>query len=438
MQSSGRWMIEPARRIAGEVLLPGDKSISHRALIFSALSSGEQVIDGLSGGEDVLSTAVALRALGASLELMPDGATRVGPLLQGRLTAPSGPLDCGNSGTTMRLLAGVAAGQPFETVLDGDASLRRRPMKRVTDPLTRMGARAHGTERSGMAPLRIEGGTLRGISHRSSVASAQVKSCLLLAGLFAEGRVEVIEPTLSRDHSERMLRAAGVEVDSFSGGVAMSCGQRIRLPEGRMRVPRDLSAAAFFVVAASILGPPDLLLPELGNNPTRRGFLEVLSGVTVEDALTEFGEERGTLRVTSSSPVPRGAPLTLAGEMIPKLIDEIPVLAILAARRPGVSRIVDAADLRTKESDRIETTASMLRAFGVSVETLPDGMLIEGDPDRPLRGGCSIDSHGDHRIAMAAAVGALAADAPVEVTGVKAVDTSFPNFIETLESCVER
>lgn len=432
------WTVRPARRLVGEVLLPGDKSISHRALIFSALSPGVQILEGLSGGADVLATAEALRAMGADISRLDDGSVRVGPLAGGKLSAPDCLLDCGNSGTSMRLLAGLVAGQSFTATLGGDESLCRRPMARVTQPLRAMGAVAEGVDGGRLPPLQIGGGELHGIVHRSPVASAQVKSCLLIAGLFAEGRLEVHEPTLSRDHSERMLRAAGVELETLSDGVAMNCGQRPVLQTGRMRVPRDLSAAAFFVVAASILDPPSLLLPGLGNNPTRTGLLDVLQGFTWRGLVTEFGEERGSLHLGESAGSNCAQPLHLSGNVIPRLIDEIPVLAVLAARCPGISRIEDAAELRAKESDRIETTAGMLRAFGVEVETRPDGMLISGDPTRPLRGGCSIDSHGDHRIAMAAAVGALAADGPVEITGTSAVATSFPGFLETLESCVQR
>jgi 3-phosphoshikimate 1-carboxyvinyltransferase len=437
-ESQAPWTVRPARRVVGEVLLPGDKSISHRALIFAALSPGVQVLDGLSSGADVVATATALRAMGADISTQSDGSVRVGALPGGKLRPPGSVLDCGNSGTSMRLLAGLAAGQPFETVLSGDESLCRRPMARVTQPLRAMGAVADGKDDGRLPPLRIRGGALSGIVHHSAVASAQVKSCLLLAGLFAEGRLELHEPTLSRDHSERMLRAAGVRIETLSDGLAMDCGQPLALPDGRMRVARDLSAAAFFVVAASILESPDLQLPDLGNNPTRSGFLDVLRGYAWTDLTRELGEERGRLVLDESARSNCAQPLHLSGDVIPRLIDEIPVLAVLASRCPGVSRIEDAGELRAKESDRIETTAAMLRSFGVVVETQPTGMLIYGDPSRPLRGGCSIDSYGDHRIAMAAAVGALAADAPVEITGTEAVATSFPGFIETLESCVER
>lgn len=433
----GRWTVRPAQRLRGELVLPGDKSISHRALLFSALSSGEQLLGGLSRGEDVLATLAALRAWGADIEERPDGLVRVGELPGGRLREASSIIDCGNSGTSMRLLAGVAAGQPFETTLTGDESLRRRPMARVSVPLRAMGATVDGREEGRLAPLQIRGGTLRGISHRSEIASAQVKSCLLLAGLFAEGRVEVREPSRSRDHTERMFQAAGITLDVSDEGVAMEGGQQLSLPSERIDVPTDLSAAAFFVVASAILDDSALELPRLGFNPTRTGFLDVVGGTERSDLRTQLGEPRGILHVRGESDL-RRQPLKLSGSLIPRLIDEIPVLCVLAARCEGVTVICDAEDLRAKESDRIATTAAMLRAFGVSVEERPDGMRIEGRADRPLRGGCSIDSHGDHRIAMAAAVGALAADAPVEVTGTAAVETSFPGFLETLESCVER
>ncbi|MEE2830373.1 MAG: 3-phosphoshikimate 1-carboxyvinyltransferase [Myxococcota bacterium] len=436
--SASSWTVCPARRLAGTVHLPGDKSISHRALMLSALSPGEQVFDGLSGGADVASTATALRAMGAPIDALADGGVRVGALPAGGLREPGQVVDCGNSGTTMRLLAGLAAGQSFETVLTGDASLLRRPMARILEPLRGMGARATGHEGGALAPLTIRGGGLRGIVHRSAVASAQVKSCLLLAGLFAQGRMEVHEPALSRDHSERMLRAAGVLLQELEDGVAMDCGQVVRLPEGRFRVPCDLSASAFFVVAAAILDGAEVVLPELGTNPTRLGYLDLLGGYRFCDLTEELGEERGTLVLGPEVAENRQQPLSIGGATIPRLIDEIPVLAILAARSAGVTRITDAGELRAKESDRIETTAEMIRNFGVEVEVLDDGLVIEGRPNRPLRGGCTIDSHGDHRIAMAAAVGALAADAPVQVTGVEAVETSFPGFLETLESCVER
>lgn len=431
---SADWTIQPARRLRGTVLLPGDKSISHRALILSALSPGSQRIEGLSTGEDVRGTARILGQLGVPIDL--DGRRAVvGQAPGGRLQEPVDVLDCGNSGTTMRLMAGVLAGQPFESVLTGDASLLRRPMRRISAPLRRMGAFVDGPDDAGRAPLTIVGGNLRGIVHVSEVASAQVKSCLMLAGLFAQGRLELDEPALSRDHTERMLAAAGVDLFAAGGAIRIDCGQPVRMPAETLQVPADVSAAAFFVVGAYILPGSQLTLPDVGYNETRRGCLEVLShGYACPTE--QLGEERVDLKVDNR--FGPGQPLLLSAGLIPRLIDEIPVLAILASRRPGISRIRDAADLRAKESDRIKSTSAMLRAFGVSVQTRPDGMDIHGEPDRPLRGGGTIDAMGDHRIAMAAAVGALAADAPVSIRSVHAVDTSFPGFLETLEACVER
>lgn len=432
--AASEWRIAPAWRVAGTVRLPGDKSLSHRALILSALSPGTQRIEGLSAGLDVLATARILASLGVPVRLDGDEAT-VGEPPGGRLHEPGEVLDCGNSGTTMRLLAGLLAGQDFLSVLTGDASLRSRPMGRVTRPLGAMGAVVDGRCGGELAPLAIRGGGLRGIVHQQEVASAQVKSSLMLAGLFSTGWLEIREPAASRDHTERMLAAAGVDLEARPGLVRMECGQRPRMPDEVIRVPADVSASAFFAVAAQILPGSALLLPGVSYNETRRGYLDLLDH-SYSGELRQLGEERVDLKVASCDLAPR--PLVLAGPDIPRLIDEIPILAILAARRPGTSRIRDAAELRTKESDRIRTTASMLGAFGVTVRTRADGMDIEGDPDRPFRGGCTIDSLGDHRIAMASAIGALAADAPVTIRGVEAVDTSFPGFLSALEDCVER
>lgn len=432
---TGAWTIQPAKRVRGTVLLPGDKSISHRALILSALNPGTQRIEGLSTGKDVAATARILGQLGVPIELNGERAT-VGEPPDARLQPPAGPLDCGNSGTTMRLMAGVLAGQPFESVLTGDASLLRRPMRRISEPLRRMGAFVDGPEDAARAPLTIVGGSLRGVDHVSEIASAQVKSCLLLAGLFARGWMGVEEPSSSRDHTERMLAAAGVALDVLGRAVRMECGQPVSLPPGELRVPRDVSAAAFFFVAVFGLPGSRIELPGVGHNETRTGFLDQVVSIHACPR-EELGEEVVDLVADSTCDDP-DRPLVLRGADIPRLIDEIPVLAVLASRRRGISRIRDAADLRAKESDRIRSTAAMLQAFGVPVRTLPDGMDIHGDPDRRLRGGGTIDAMGDHRIAMSAAVGALAADAPVTIRSVEAVDTSFPGFLETLEACCER
>ena len=429
-----RWVVAPARRVRGTVRVPGDKSISHRALILGALSEGTQQIHGLSGGLDVAATARILRQLGASIDFDGSVAT-VGPAAPGGLSEPDDVLDCGNSGTSMRLLSGLLAGQPFLSVLTGDDSLRRRPMARVTEPLGRMGAVVDGRDGGRLAPLTIRGGGLRGIEHISEVASAQVKSCLMLAGLFAEGELRLSEPHRSRDHTERMLAAAGIELDAWGSDIRMTCGQTPRLPEGALQVPADISGAAFFAIAALTLPDSCVELPDVGMNPTRDGLFRH-TGCIRSSERKALGEDRADLRLTSDFRPTE--PLRVVGADIPSLIDEIPILAVLAARAPGVSRFRDAADLRAKESDRIKTTAAMLRTFGVQVVTMPDGFDVHGVPDRPLSGGGTVDAAGDHRIAMSAAIAALSADAPVTITGTDAVDTSFPGFLQILEEIVER
>ncbi len=431
---AGRRSVLPAAGLAGEVSLPGDKSISHRALIFSALSDGEQRISGLSEGADVQATAAALVALGVPVEL--GDVAVVGPAAGG-LQAPSGPLECGNSGTSMRLLAGLLAAQPFTSTLAGDASLCRRPMLRVVAPLRAMGARIDGRDGGRLAPLTICGGELRGIEHHSAVASAQVKTSLLLAGLFAQGRTLIHEPHLSRDHSERMLAACGVEVERFDGGVALHGGQRLQAPE-TIAVPGDISAAAFFLVAAALLPGSMLRLRGVGVNPTRTGILDVLAAAGVRIERTgermQVGEPVADLTV-------HGGELqsfSVTGALVPRLIDELPVLAVLASRAEGTSTITGAAELRAKESDRIESTAALLRSLGVAVETRADGMSIEGNGGRPFAGGAEVSAAGDHRIAMSAAVAALVATQPIQIDGTDAVETSFPDFFEQLEQCSER
>lgn len=422
-------VVSPAPSLRGSPSLPGDKSLSHRSLMFSALSPGTQRIRGISGGGDVVATAAVLRALGASIEADGDD------LLVGEaeLSEASDVLDCGNSGTSMRLFAGLLAGQPFLSVLTGDGSLRRRPMARVLEPLRRMGAQVDGAGQGTRAPLTLRGGGLVGIEHDSPVASAQVKSCLMLAGLYARGELVVREPHRSRDHSERMLAAGGVSMDVRPDGIAMQCGQRPDFGDRILDVPADISAAAFFAVAGAIVPGAQLRLRAVGTNPTRTGLLDALDAagvaVSVQGERVEAGEPRADLLVSGGVP----QPLQLGGALIPRLIDEIPVLAVLAARAEGVSTIVDAADLRAKESDRIASTAAMLRAFGVEVEERPDGLRIHGRGERPLAGGGVVDACGDHRIAMAAAVAALVADGPTTLRGVDAVDTSFPGFFTTLD-----
>ncbi len=416
--------VYPAAAIAGTVVLPADKSVAHRAAILAALAPGRTDIVGYSDAHDPQSTLACLRALGVMIETGDDGRFIV---TGGTLRAPSGPLDCGNSGTTMRLLMGVLAGQPFESVLTGDASLSGRPMGRVADPLRAMGADIDLTD--GHAPVTIRPARLAGTTYRLPVASAQVKSAVLLAGMFAEGTTTVVEPVPTRDHTERMLELSALSIGT-ERHVSVSGGTR---PAARLRVvPRDVSAAAFFLVAGSISEAAVIQMNAVGVNPTRAAVVDVLRamGADIRSAneRERGGEPLADLRVDA----PEGglSGVEIAGDIVPNLIDEIPVLAVAAAVAQGRTVIRDAAELRVKECDRIEATAAFLRAMGAQVEELPDGFVIDGG--RPLHG-ATVDARGDHRIAMAAAIAALAATSPTTILGAEAADVSFPGFWDALE-----
>jgi 3-phosphoshikimate 1-carboxyvinyltransferase len=417
--------IRPAPTILGHVELPADKSVAHRTAILAALAEGPSQIVNYPASEDPQSTLACLRALGVAMEEREGILYVEGRGLEG-LTPPRAPLDCGNSGTTMRLLAGVLAGQPFDVVLTGDASLRRRPMTRIAEPLEAMGAGVTLTE--GHAPIHLEGGRrLHGIEYRLPVASAQVKSCVLLAGLFAEGTTTVVESIPSRDHTERMLG-----LDTFEAGglryVSVTGGRRIA---GRTwAVPRDFSAAAFFLVAASIVPMGEVRLPGVGLNPSRIAFLHVLRAM---GAHVEVHNEREHGGEPLADLVVRPAPLhgvTVGNPLIPNLIDEIPALAVAAACARGRTEIRDAAELRVKETDRLAALATNLRALGAHVEERPDGLVIEGG--HPLRG-ATVDSFGDHRIAMAMGVAGLVAEGETTVTDAGCARVSFPGFWKELK-----
>ena len=434
--SAGAISLIPGGIASGQVRVPGDKSLSHRSLIFGALCPGSFSLVGMSDGADVHATANVLEACGVPIARGPVWTVGDAP---GGLSEPSGVLDCGNSGTSIRLLAGLLAGYPHLSVLTGDVSLRRRPMARILQPLQRMGARVDGRGGGRLAPLVIRGGGLVGIEHRSAVASAQVKSCLLLAGLHAAGTIVVREPHRSRDHTERMLAAFGVALEVAEDGVAMRGGQELRNPgSDTLTIPRDISAAAFFAVLAAIRPGSDLLIEGVGINPTRDGLLEALERAGVQlDTLhrrTVAGEEVADLRVRGGAL----RPFTIGGALVPRLIDEIPILAVLAARCPGTSTFRDAADLKAKESDRIASTARLLRAFGVVAEERPDGLVVHGRPERPFDSGGIIDAAHDHRIAMSAAVAATCAGGAATLSGGDAVDSSFPGFFDVLERCLVR
>jgi len=407
--------------------VPGDKSIAHRYAIFAALAHGVSKISDYAPGADCQSTLACLRALGVDVKSVGADAFTVVGRGFGRLCSPSAALDAGNSGTTMRLLAGVLAGHPFSTTLHGDASLSRRPMRRVVEPLQTMGARIEAVD--GHPPLTIHGGRLHGISHRPATPSAQVKSAVLLAGLHAEGTTTVAEPAATRDHTERAIQAFGgtAAVDNLT--IAVAGGQRL---EGReLSVPGDVSSAAFWLVGAAALPGSRVEIDGVGLNPTRTALLDVLRrfGARVDVHLTESdaGEPRGRIIVEHD----RSGELEIGPDEVPGLIDELPAIAALAAHGGRVV-VRGAAELRVKESDRIATLVAGFRALGIDADERPDGFAVSGSPGA-ARGGGVADARGDHRMAMAFAIAALAADRPCRIEGADAVAISYPDFFETLE-----
>lgn len=426
-------IVHPAPAVKGALEVPGDKSISHRVGMIAGLASGKSVVKNYLQSEDCISTLRAMEALGARTYALETGELHIEGT-GGRLIQPAGALDCGNSGTTLRLLSGILAGQPLRVELTGDESLRNRPMKRIKEPLEAMGARVTLTGDKGTAPIRIEGARLKGIEYLLPVASAQVKSCLLLAGLFAEGATVVAEPAKTRDHTERLLKAMGVplqvrglqiELEGFGmGGPAFEART--------FAIPGDFSSAAFWMVAAAAREGCEVTVRNVGLNPRRTALLDVLKRAGAEVTVTprqgeDLIEESGDVTV-------RGAALSgvvIEGDEIPNLIDELPVLAVLGALAGGRTEIRDAAELRVKESDRIACMAENLGRMGVRVEEKPDGMAIEGAATFTPSGG--LRSFGDHRIAMSMAVLALHATEPVVIHNVACVDTSYPAFWSHLE-----
>ena len=417
--------------LQGKIRVPGDKSISHRALMLGALASGETQIQGLLLGEDPRSTASCFRAMGAEISPLNTELVKVKGIGLGQLQEPVDILDAGNSGTTIRLMLGILASHPgrFFTVT-GDSSLRSRPMSRVVKPLQQMGAQIWGRNNNSLAPLAIQGQNLKPIHYQSPIASAQVKSCVLLAGLMTEGKTTVTEPALSRDHSERMLRAFGAElsVDPETNSVTVT-GQA-QLHGQKVVVPGDISSAAFWLVAGAIVPGSNLLIENVGVNPTRTGILEALemmgADIQLENERTVAGEPVADLRVRSGSL----KACTIAGDLIPRLIDEIPILAVAAVFAQGTTIIRDAEELRVKESDRIEVMAKQLNSMGAKVTELPDGMEITGGT--PLTG-TDVDSYTDHRIAMSLAIAALNSTGTTTINRAEAASISYPDFIPTLQ-----
>jgi 3-phosphoshikimate 1-carboxyvinyltransferase len=418
--------VRPAARAAGRVRVPGDKSISHRYALLAALADGESRISGYSSGADCAATLGCLRALGVGVRATGPSAWAIAGRGLGGLRAPEAPLDAVNSGTTIRLLAGVLAGHGFRTVIGGDASLQRRPMRRIIEPLTRMGARIDSA--GGRAPLTIDGGGLQGITHEPEVPSAQVKSGVLLAGLHASGRTRIVEPAPTRDHTERALDAFGVAVVREGSAVGVAGGQR--LGPRVLTVPGDISGAAFWAALAAGTPGSAIEIDGVGLNPSRIAVLEVFkrAGAGVAWSIEEdgAGEPAGTLRLSfgglESFEVSPGE--------VPGVIDEIPALAALAAMMPEgrTFTVRGAAELRVKESDRISALAEGFRAMGASVDEFEDGFTLQA---RPLTGG-SVDAAGDHRLAMAFAIAATRAAGPTAIAGASSVDVSYPGFYDEL------
>lgn len=417
--------LSPGGRLRGRLRVPGDKSISHRAIMLASLVRGTTRISGFLEGEDCLATLEAFRAMGVRIDGPQHGRVTVNGVGLHGLRPPAGPLYLGNSGTSMRLLAGLLAGQAFDTVLTGDASLSRRPMQRVTQPLAAMGAHIE-TSPAGTAPLRVSGArALQGMAYTLPVASAQVKSCLLLAGLYAQGRTCVTEPAPTRDHTERMLAGFGYAVQRHGATVCIEGGGALRASPA-INVPADISSAAFFIVGASIAKDSDVLLEHVGINPTRTGVLDILRLMGADIVLSN-GHEVGAEPVADIRV--RSAPLRgirIPEELVPLAIDEFPALFIAAACAEGETVLSGAAELRIKESDRIQVMADGLRVLGIDAWPTPDGMVIRGG----IPGGGRVDSRGDHRVAMAFATAALRCNDPLWIEDCANVNTSFPGFVE--------
>jgi 3-phosphoshikimate 1-carboxyvinyltransferase len=425
-----RLRVRPVARLRGSARVPGDKSISHRSALLGAIAEGVTEVEGFLEAEDCLRTMTAIEALGAEVTKKGPGHYRIAGTGGRGFTEPADVVDCGNSGTTARLLVGVLAAQPFHTVMTGDASLRRRPMGRVAEPLRRMGATIDGRANGTRLPLSVRGAApVKAIEHVSPVASAQVKSAVLLAGLWADGPVTVREPAASRDHSERMLRTFGARVDAAAGSATITPGG---LRAASVRVPGDISSAAFLLIAGLLARDGQVTLDDVGVNPTRTGIVDVLRAMGAGLEMGEIPGPRDTEPATRLTVTPgalRGT--TIGGATIPRLIDEVPVLAVAALAAEGVTEVRDAAELRVKESDRIAALARELGAMGAAIEERPDGLVIRG-PQR-LRG-ARVTSGGDHRMAMALAVAGLGADGETLVDDVACIETSFPGFAATINT----
>ncbi len=428
-------MIYPANGLKGEVTIPGDKSISHRSIMLGSIASGTTEITHFLKGADCLSTIDCFRKMGIEIEEQPDCILVHGKGLRG-LTAPKSVLNVGNSGTTTRLMSGILAGQDFSSIMSGDDSLNSRPMARIMTPLNHMGANITSLNGNNCAPLKVEPGVLHGIHYQSPVASAQVKSAVLLAGLYADGETSVTEPALSRNHTELMLQSFGACVSTtlHTNGTATAhiepCSE---LYGQQICVPGDISSAAYFIAAGLLVPGSEILVKNVGTNFTRAGFLKVCEAmgadITLLNKSFEGGEGRADILVRSSSL--KGT--TIEGKLIPTLIDEIPIIAVMAAHAEGTTVIRDAAELKVKETNRIDTVTENLRAMGGNITPTDDGMIIEGGT--PLKG-AQINSYLDHRIAMSFAIAGLTASGETTILDSQCVDVSYPEFFASLEACM--
>ena len=418
--------------LKGEITIPGDKSISHRAVMFGSLAEGTTEVTNFLQGADCLSTISCFRNLGIDIENTPERILIHGKGLHS-LKESATTLDTGNSGTTTRLISGILAGQSFTTILNGDASIQTRPMKRIITPLSMMGANIVSLNGNDCAPLRICGRSLHGITYNSPVASAQVKSCVLLAGLYADAPVSVTEPVLSRNHTELMLSGFGAKITS--SGTTATIEPNPELKGMQIKVPGDISSAAYFIAAGLMVPNSEILIKNVGINPTRDGILRVVKemggDITILNKKMSGGEPTCDLLVRTSTL--KG--VTVGGDIIPTLIDEIPMIAVLACFAEGTTIIKDAQELKVKESNRIDTVVTNLKAMGARIEATDDGMIIDGG--YPLHGAV-IDSHLDHRIAMSFAIGALCADGETTIEGAECVKISYPKFYETLDTLKDK
>ena len=416
-------------KLRGEITVPGDKSISHRSIMLGALADGTTEVTGFLQGADCLSSIACFQKMGVTIENNPNNNTvRItGRGLHG-LTKPEGILDVGNSGTTTRLMSGILAAQPFTSTIDGDASIRKRPMGRIMTPLSMMGARFESLQTQQCAPFKISGGSLKGIHYNSPVASAQVKSAILFAGLYADGETSVTEPSLSRNHTELMFESFGIDIKSKGTTATVQPANQL-IPQ-KIQIPGDISSAAYFIVAGLITPNSEITIKNVGINPTRDGIITVCKNmgadITVSHSYDKIGEPRADITVKSSAL--QGC--VIEGDIIPKLIDEIPVIAIMAAFADGTTIIKDAQELKVKESNRIDVMVENLSAMGVDIEGTEDGMIIHGG--KPLHG-AAIDSKSDHRIAMSFAIAGSLADGETDILNAECVNISYPQFYQDMQ-----